>query len=280
MIEFLVENLLLLPFLFPAYLVLEWVEAHAGDALERKLGRVSHFGPLFGAVAGVVPQCGFSAAAASLYAGGVVTAGTLVAVFLSTSDELVPILLADASVSKAFLLKLVILKVLFAMVAGFTVNAILYAVGRRGPSPHVGELCAHSRCSCGEHRGIVVPALIHTAEIFVFLLAVSAVLHFTLEHFGGEDALKGFVLNRPVAGELVAGLLGLVPNCAASAACAKLYAAGGMSAGALVASSLTGAGVGLLVLFRTHRHQLQNFGILATVYAFGVTFGYLSSFLL
>ena len=86
MIDFLVENLLLLPFLFPAYLVLEWVEAHAGGALGRKLGRVSQWGPFFGAAAGVVPQCGFSAAAASLYAGGVITAGTLVAVFLSTSD--------------------------------------------------------------------------------------------------------------------------------------------------------------------------------------------------
>ena len=276
MIEFLVENLLLLPFLFPAYLVLEWVEAHAGDALERKLGRVSHWGPLFGAAAGVVPQCGFSAAAASLYAGGVITAGTLVAVFLSTSDELIPILLAESGVPTAFLVKLVGLKFLFAVVAGVGVNVFLYVIGRRGPSPHVGELCAHSRCSCGEHKGIWRPALIHTVEIFVFLLVVSGILHFALEYFGGEDALKGFVLNRPFAGELLGGLIGLVPNCAASAACAKLYAAGGMSAGALVASSLTGAGVGLLVLFRTHRHQLQNLGILATVYAFGVAFGVLA----
>ena len=146
MIEFIIENLLLLPFLFPAYLALEWVEAHAGDALEQKLGRVAFFGPLFGAVAGIVPQCGFSAAAASLYAGGVVTAGTLVAVFLSTSDELLPILFAEPSVPSSFLVKLVALKALFACVAGFSVNAVLAVFGRRGPSPHVGELCAHSRC--------------------------------------------------------------------------------------------------------------------------------------
>ena len=279
MIDFLVENLLLLPFLFPAYLVLEWVEAHAGDALEQKLGRVNHLGPLFGAFAGVVPQCGFSAAAASLYAGGVVSLGTLIAVFLSTSDELIPILLAESRVSTLFLAKLVVAKVVFAVLAGFLVNAFLYAIGRRGPSPHVGELCAHSRCSCAERKGILVPALIHTVEIFVFLLVVSGVLHVVLAHFGGEDALTGFVLNRPFAGELLAGLLGLVPNCAASAACAKLYAAGGMSAGALMASSLTGAGVGLLVLFRSHRHQLQNVAILGVVYLFGVLFGCLYDFL-
>jgi len=273
MMEFIVENLLLLPFLFPAYLVLEWVEAHAGDALERKLGRVTFFGPLFGAVAGVVPQCGFSAAAASLYAGGVVTAGTLIAVFLSTSDELLPVLFAEPGVSGAFLAKLVAVKVVFACVAGFAVNGVLAVIGRRGPSPHVGDLCARSRCSCEKRSGIVVPALIHTAEIFVFLLIVSGLVELALHFFGGEEFLEGFVFNRPVVGELLAGVVGLVPNCAASAACAKIYAAGGMSAGALVASSLTGAGVGLLVLFRTHRRIWENVAIVALVYAFGVSFG-------
>ena len=275
MIDFLLENLLLLPFLFPAYLVLEWIEAHAGSALERKLGRVNQWGPLFGALSGAVPQCGFSAAAASLYAGGVVTAGTLVAVFLSTSDELVPVLLSR-QVPAAFLCKLVVLKMLFAVLAGFSVNAFLYCIGRRGPSPHVGELCEHSRCSCREHRGILLPALIHTAEIFVFLLVVSAAIELGMHWLGGEEALSRCVLNRPFVGEALAGLIGLVPNCAASVACAELYAQGGMSVGALVASSLTGAGVGFLVLFRTHRHHLQNLGILATVYVSGVLLGMLS----
>ncbi len=280
MIEFLTENLLLLPFLFPAYLALEWVEAHAGDALERKLGRVTFWGPLFGALAGVVPQCGFSAAAASLYAGGVVTAGTLVAVFLSTSDELLPILFAEPGVSSEFLLKLVALKVVFACVAGFIVSGVLAAFGRGGPKPKVEELCAHSRCSCGKHEGIVLPALIHTAEIFVFLLIVSGAVELTLHFCGGEEALQGLVFNKPIVGELLAGLVGMVPNCAASAACAKVYAAGGMSAGALVASSLTGAGVGLLVLFRTHRHMWGNLAIVATVYVFGVLFGCISGIFL
>ncbi len=278
-IDFLIENLLLLPFLFPAYLVLEWVEAHAGDALEQKLGRVSQWGPFFGAAAGMVPQCGFSAAAASLYAGGVVTAGTLVAVFLSTSDELIPVLLSK-QIPSAFLFKLMGLKVLFAVFAGFAVNAFLYCIGRRGPSPHVGELCARSRCSCEERKGILVPALIHTAEIFVFLLVISGALELLLHFCGGEEVLKGCVLNKPFVGELLGGLVGLVPNCAASVASAELYAEKGMSAGSLMASSLTGAGVGLLVLFRTHRHQLQNLGILAAVYVFGVVFGYLGGLFL
>jgi len=278
-IDFLLENLLLLPFLFPAYLALEWVEAHAGEALERKLGRARHLGPIVGAAAGVVPQCGFSAAAASLYAGGVITAGTLVAVFLSTSDELLPILIAK-NLPVDFLVRLVGLKVVCALAAGFGVNLALYLMGRRGPSPHVGELCAHSRCGCSEHAGIVKPALIHTCEIFIFLLIVSGILEIALDHLGGEAAFKTFVLNRPYVGELLGGLIGLVPNCAASAACAELYAEGGMSAGALMASSLTGAGVGLLVLFRTHRHFAQNVGILLTVYVLGVGLGHVCGYFL
>lgn len=271
-IDFLVENLLLLPFLFPAYLVLEWVEAHAGGALGRKLGRVSQWGPFFGAAAGVVPQCGFSAAAASLYAGGVITAGTLVAVFLSTSDELIPVLLSK-QVPVSFLCKLAGLKILFAVFAGFAVNAFLACMGRREPSPHVGELCAQSHCSCAERKGIVVPALIHTLEIFVFLLVISGILELVLHFCGGEEALKGCILNRPFVGELLGGVVGLIPNCAVSVACADLYVEGGMSAGALVASSLTGAGMGFLVLFRTHRHLRENLAILAVVYVFGVVFG-------
>ena len=246
MIDFILDNLLLLPFLFPAYLVLEWMEAHAGDALERKLGRVSQWGPFFGAAAGVVPQCGFSAAAASLYAGGAITAGTLVAVFLSTSDELIPVLLSK----------------------------------QVSPAPHVDELCARSRCHCSNHRGILVPALIHTAEIFLFLLVVSAVIELVMHYCGGEEAMKGLVFNKPFLGEMLGGLIGLVPNCAVSAACAELYSAGGMSPGALCAASLTGAGMGMLVLFRTHRHFLQNLGILAATYLFGVLFGYIGGMFL
>ena len=279
MIDFILDNLLLLPFLFPAYLVLEWMAAHAGDALERKLGRVSQWGPFFGAAAGVVPQCGFSAAAASLYAGGVITAGTLVAVFLSTSDELIPVLLSK-QVSPAFVFRLAGLKVLFAVFAGFAVNAFLFCIGRRGPSPHVDELCARSRCHCSNHRGILVPALIHTTEIFLFLLVVSAVIELVMHYCGGEEVMKGLVFNKPFLGEMFGGLIGLVPNCAVSAACAELYSAGGMSPGALCAASLTGAGMGMLVLFRTHRHFLQNLGILAATYLFGVLFGYIGGMFL
>ena len=277
LIDILVDNLLLLPFLFPTYLVLEAIEAHAGGALERTLGRARRWGPIVGSLSGAVPQCGFSAAAASLYAGGVITVGTLVAVFLSTSDELIPVLVSK-KMPVALLVKIVGLKIAFGLIAGLAVDAFLRARGAKTPAPHVEELCAHSRCGCTEHRGIVVPALIHTAEIFLFILVVSGILEFAL-HFAGEDVLKSFILNKPVLGELLAGLAGMVPNCAVSVAFAQLYAEGGMSAGALMAGSLAGSGLGLLVLFRTHRRLKVNLLILVIVYLFGVIFGHLAGYL-
>ena len=278
MIEFVKETLLLLPFLFGTYLVLETVEAKAGGALERLLERVRFLGPAVGAAAGAVLQCGVSAAAASLYAGGVITVGTLLAVFLSTSDELIPVLLS-ARAPAGLLAKIVGIKVVCALGVGFVANGALAAARHIRREVSVHELCAHSRCGCREHKGILVPALIHTLEIFFFIVVISGAIELALHAFG-EGCLETLRLNRPIVGELVAGALGLVPNCAVSVAGAKLYLSGAMSAGALMASSFTGAGVGLLVLFRTNRNWRENLFILLSVYLTGVVLGALTGFLL
>ena len=278
MIDFLWETLLLLPFLFVTYLVLEAVEAHAGGALERFLGRTPFWGPLAGALAGAVPQCGVSAAAASCYAGGVVALGTFVAVLLSTSDELLPILISERA-PLGLLLKIVGLKVAGAAAVGFLVSAFARVFHAPRRAVNVGELCAHSHCACREHKGILVPALIHTAEIFVFVLVISGAIELSL-HFWGEEALLSLRLKTPFWGECVGALLGLVPNCAISVAGAKLYLSGAMSAGALMASSFSGAGLGLLVLFRVNRPFRENFAILGLVYAAGVVLGLLTGPLL
>lgn len=277
MIEFVIDNLLLLPFLFVTYLVLELLEAKAGGALERGLGRTRRLGPLFGALAGAVPQCGFSAAAASLYAGGAVTAGTLVAVFLSTSDELIPVLLSEKA-PIALICKIVAIKVAAGFGVGLAVNAALSLFGKGEPKLHVDELCAHSRCSCKERKGVLVPALVHTGEIFLFILLISGAVELVL-HFIGEDGIRNLILNEPWWGELLAGLVGFVPNCAVSVSGAQIYLKGGMSAGALMAMSLTGSGVGLLVLFRTNRHWVANVAIMLCVYLAGVLIGHFAGFL-
>lgn len=274
MIHFVKETLLLLPFLFATYLALETLEAKTGGALERFLGRVRSFGPVAGSLAGAVPQCGVAAAAASLYAGGVITAGTLVSVFLSTSDELIPVLISERT-AFPLLAKIVAIKVVAGVLTGFAVNAVLRLMRRERRSVSVSELCEHSHCGCSRHRGVVIPALIHTAEIFLFIAVVSGVIELCM-HFFGEGALLSLRLTEPVFGEMLAGAMGLVPNCAVSVAAAKLYLAGGMSGGALVASSLTGSGLGLLVLFRTNRNIRENLAVLAVVYVSGVVLGMLA----
>ena len=271
MIEFVQETLLLLPFLFATYLVLEAIEAHAGGALEKFLERARSVGPAAGALAGAIPQCGVSAAAASFYAGGVITAGTLLAVFLSTSDELIPVLLSER-VPVALLAKIVGIKVACALGVGFLANGILAFVRHRRRDVAIHDLCAHSHCGCHEHKGILVPALIHTLEIFVFIVVISGAIELCMHYFG-EDSLSTLRLNRPFFGELAAGALGLIPNCAVSVAGAKLYLAGAMSPGALMASSFTGSGLGLLVLFRTNRSLKENLALLVIVYALGVLLG-------
>ena len=274
MAEFLAETLLLLPFLFATYLVLETVEAHAGGALERLLERTRSIGPAAGALAGAIPQCGVSAAAASFYAGGALTVGTLLAVFLSTSDELVPVLISERA-PVGLLAKIVVLKVVCAVAVGFTANGVLAFLHHVRRDVSVKDLCAHSRCGCGRHKGILVPALIHTLEIFAFIFVISGTIELCM-HFFGEECLLRLRLTTPFFGEIVAAAVGLVPNCAVSVAGAKLYLAGAMSPGSLMASSFSGAGVGLLVLFRTNRNLGENLAILCSVYVASVVLGWLT----
>ena len=278
MIEFIQETLLLLPFLFVTYLVLEAIEAKAGSALASFLERARSVGPAAGALAGAIPQCGVSAAAASFYAGGVITVGALAAVFLSTSDELIPVLLSER-VPVSLMAKIVGIKVVCALGVGFLLDGFLAAMRHMRRKVSVHELCEHSHCGCHEHKGIRVPALIHTADIFFFIVVISGAIELCMHCFG-EDCLNTLRLNRPFVGELAAGALGLIPNCAVSVAGAKLYLSGAMSPGALMASSFTGSGLGLLVLFRTNRNLKENLMILAAVYVVGVVLGYLTGFLL
>ncbi len=269
------DNILLLPFLFVTYFAIEAIEAHAGGSMQRFLAKAQHAGPAIGAVVGVVPQCGFSAAASSLYAGGVITRGALIAVLLSTSDEMLPIFLSE-SVAPGTILKILGVKIVCALLVGYAVDLLLHK--RAQQELHIDDLCENSRCSCHEHSGILRPALIHTVEIFLFLLVISFGLTLVIELLG-EDRLADLILNKPVVGELLAGLIGLIPNCASSVVITKLYLAGAMRAGAMLSGLLAGSGVGILVLFRTNRNWKDNLLILAIVYCSGVVLGGLAGLL-
>lgn len=306
----LADTLYLIPFLFVTYLAMEWLEHRTAGKTQDAIRHAGAAGPIVGAVLGAVPQCGFSAAAATLYAGRVVTLGTVFAVFLSTSDEMLPIFLAE-QVPPLTIVKIVGAKIIIGMVMGFIVDAALRLLRRDNQRLRIHELCEQDHCHCDnecstcennpelvyshhddcaegcthhhhahdhEHdhdhgwKGIVKSALIHTVQVGVFVLVVTFVLNGVLEVVG-EDALAAFLGANPVLSVLASALVGLVPNCAASVVIAQLYVEGVLGAGAMMSGLLVSAGVGLLVLLRANRPVRQTLAIIAGLYATGVAWG-------
>lgn len=229
-------------------------------------------GPLFGGVLGVIPQCGFSAAASGFFSGRVITVGTLIAVFLSTSDEMLPILLSSQT-DISVILRILAFKAVYGILAGFLVDLLFRGFNRRKIGENIHELCVNEHCGCEE--SIWRSALHHTGSIALFLFCVTLALNLIIE-FTGMDTMGGLIFNQPVLGPLLSGIIGLIPNCAASVVITTLYMEGAMSAGAMMAGLLVGAGVGLLVLFRTNRNLKENMQITGILYLFGVLGGVLA----
>ena len=265
----------LLPFLFLTYLLMEILEKKAGEKAEDAVRRAGRFGPLWGGVLGAVPQCGFSAAASSLYAARVLTVGTLLAVFLSTSDEMVPIMLAATAGGQTDLgvmFQILGAKVLIGLVSGFAVDAVVSGVFRRRHAMDIHHLCAQEHCDC--ESGVWKSALLHTVKIFAYLVLFTFAINLAIELIG-ENTVAGWLNDLPVVGVLVAALIGMIPNCAASVLVTRLYIDGILSTGGMLAGLLTGAGVGLLVLFRLNRRPKENLLITLGLYALGVGWGLL-----
>ncbi|MBQ1210674.1 MAG: arsenic efflux protein [Clostridia bacterium] len=265
----------LLPFLFLTYLLMEILEKKAGEKAEDAVRRAGRFGPLWGGVLGAVPQCGFSAAASSLYAARVLTVGTLLAVFLSTSDEMVPIMLAATAGGQTDLgvmFQILGAKVLIGLVSGFAVDAVVSGVFRRRHAMDIHHLCEQEHCDC--ESGVWKSALLHTVKIFAYLVLFTFAINLAIELIG-ENTVAGWLNDLPVVGVLVAALIGMIPNCAASVLVTRLYIDGILSTGGMLAGLLTGAGVGLLVLFRLNRRPKENLLITLGLYALGAGWGLL-----
>ena len=266
------DTLYIIPFLFVTYLAMEWLEHKTGGRAHAAIQRAGAAGPVVGAVVGAVPQCGFSAAAATLWAGRVITLGTLFAVFLSTSDEMLPIFLAE-QVPFDVILKIIGAKIIIGMVMGFIVDAAL-RIARRIDAPlHIHELCERDHCHCHDGEGgILKSAVKHTLQVTVFIFVITIVLNAVLEVVG-EDVLAEFLAANPALSVFGSALVGLVPNCAASVVIAQLYVEGVLGSGAMLAGLLVSAGVGLLVLVRTNRRPRENVAIIVGLYATGVVWG-------
>lgn len=262
----LIDSVKLLPFLFLTYLVMEYLEHKAGEKMQQAIQKAGRGGPLLGGLLGVFPQCGFSAAASNLYAGRIITAGTLLAVFLSTSDEMLPIMISE-NVSALVILKILSVKIVVGVLAGFAVDFIFRDSKKEMRIEH---LCEQHHCHC--ENGIWKSALHHTVEIFLYIIFISFALNLLIG-WAGEDVLGNMILNRPVLGEMAAALVGMIPNCASSVAITQMYLNGVLGPGALIAGLLSGSGVGLLVLFRVNDDHKENLKIMGVLYVAGVVGG-------
>ncbi len=267
LLDALVDTGKLLPILFLTYLLMEYLEHHAGGGISRCLQRSQSAGPVLGAALGLLPQCGFSGAAASLYAAGTVTMGTLLAVFLATSDEMLPILLS-AKVPFSAVGIILGLKFLSGAVVGFGVDAVL-RLRHHQREPDIHGFCQQEHCSC--EGGIFRSALRHTVKIVVLIFAVTFLLNLAFLWLPHQKLQA--VWDIPVLGEAVAALLGLFPNCAASVLLTNLYVQGILGLGPMLSGLMVNAGVGLLVLFRVSRNRRENWTIVSILLLSGVLLG-------
>ena len=262
------DCLRLVPFLFLAYLAMEYLEHRTGERMQKLLRRADKASPVIGGALGALPQCGFSAAASNLYAGRVISLGTLIAVYLSTSDEMLPILISERA--PAGLIGGILLgKALFGMAAGLMIDFVRGKKGREDAGC-IHDICEQERCHCEEV--IFRSALTHTGQIAFFILAVTFGLNLLL-HYAGEDALAGLVSGKLLSGPMLAGLVGMIPNCAGSVVITQLYLEGAMDIGSAMAGLLSGSGVGLLVLFRVNHNRRENLKIAGLLYGIGVGAG-------
>lgn len=272
-IETAADGVKILPFLFITYLVMEYIEHRAGDKAESLVQKAGSFGPAIGSLLGAVPQCGFSAAASNLYAGRIITLGTLLSIFWSTSDEMLPVLIS-AQVSGAVILKVLGIKILIGAAAGTAVDLVArkkHLQGKDHGHLKIEEMCDHQNCKCGEGK-IIRSAFSHTLQIALFIFVISLCLELLIGWLG-EDSLRMALAGRTIWGPVLAGAVGLIPNCAASVTLTQLYLEGLLGAGSMIAGLLVGAGVGLLVLFRVNEDLGENLKITALLYGVGVVFG-------
>lgn len=270
----LIDTAKVVPFLFLTYLLMEFLEHKAGGAPERWLRGSGKIGPLVGGALGVLPQCGFSAAATSFYTGRMITTGTLIAVYLSTSDEMLPILISSGA-PVPIILKLLGTKLAVGIGAGFAIDGITRLVWRGKKveqEPGIEELCERENCDCGDR--FVLSALKHTAYITVFLLIFTFVLNLGIE-LVGEENIQAVVLNRPVLGSLLCAFVGLIPNCASSVVLTSLFVDGVLSSGALLSGLMVNAGVGLAILFRNNRPIKDSLRVVGILFGISVVCGIL-----
>lgn len=264
----LIDSIKLIPFLFIAFLIIELIEHKLSKKSTQIIYKPGKFGPIIGSILGAFPQCGFSVMATNLYITRIISLGTLVAIYLSTSDEMLPILLSE-KVDLLVIAKILLLKILIGMIVGFIIDLLL----RKKDESNMNlkyNLCEEEHCDCAHH--LIKSVIKHTLSITMFIMIISFFLNLLFE-LVGIDTIKNILDSSKIVGPFLASLIGLIPNCGASVAITSLYLNGVLAFSSLIAGLLTGSGVAILVLFRYNKNLKENISILTIIYLIGVLSG-------
>lgn len=264
-----IDSLKLLPFLFLTFLLMEYFEHKMKNKSKKIVEKAGKFGPIIGSFLGVIPQCGFSVAATNLYATRIITLGTLISIYLSTSDEMLPILLSE-KVQFSLIAEVLLIKIIVGIICGFIIDLVY----RKKEKVEIEEFCHDKHCDC-EHS-ILKSTLKHTFDIFMFIFIISFVLNLAFSYLG-EEVISSILMKNSIFGSFLTSLLGLIPNCFSSVLITQLYLKNTISFASMIGGLLTGSGVALLVLFRVNKDKKQNFRILLLLYLIGALTGLLIS---
>lgn len=266
----LLDTIKLLPFLFVAFLIIEFIEHKLSNKQENIISKSGKLGPIVGALLGAVPQCGFSVLATNLYVTRIISLGSLISIYLSTSDELIPLMIShNAPITK--ILSIVSIKVVIGMISGFLIDLLI-----RKTTKSDFVLCEDEDCDCD--HSIIKSSLIHTLKIAFFILIITFLINI-LFHYVDLSFLESALKNNKILTPFIASLIGLIPNCASSVMISELYLNNLISLGTTLSGLLTGSGVAIMVLVRKNKNISENLFIIGLIYIIGVIWGLLFNFI-
>lgn len=264
-IDTLIDTLKLVPFLFIAFLLIELFEHKFSKKSIKVVESSGKYGPILGSILGIIPQCGFSVMATNLYVTRLITLGTLISICLSTSDEMLPILISE-KVEFSLIIKILLIKLFIGMLAGFIIDKI-FKVKKEKKNY---DICEEEHCHCKE--SIIISSLKHTLNIVVFILLINFILNICFNYLG-QDYLSKILLKDSFFGPFISSLIGLIPNCGASVMLTELYINNAINFGSLISGLLTGSGIAIMILFKTNKHFLENLKVIGILYIVGVLSG-------
>ena len=266
-LDTLLDTLKLLPFLFIAFLIIELIEHKLNTKNKKILTKSKKYGVFLGSLLGVIPQCGFSVMATNLYITRIITLGTLISVYLSTSDEMLPILISH-NVELNVIIKILLTKVLFAVIYGIIIDFIISKIKKKEKENY--HICDEEHCHCED--GIIKSSLKHTVHITLFILIMTFIINIIFTYIG-EDFLSKLFLKGTIFSPFITSLIGLIPNCGASVILTELYLNNAINLSSLISGLLTGSGTALIVLFKGNKNLKENIFIIMLVYLLGAISG-------